>query len=158
MRSRRNSLRMGGSAFKRISGDGAVKVFRSESGFAECNGLAEVPSAGILLLKGGHGEEDLADVLKPLGGGGGVVPDDVGEFVLESSFAPGQVLFQAVPAEKLGDSGDGGVEAGLAEPLDGLGEAAGAGKVSDLGLAILREGFESGVGTGFGQSIGGHKR
>src|SRR5712664_3210732 len=133
MRSRRNSLRMGGSAFKRISGDGAVKVFRSESGFAECNGLAEVPSAGV-------------------------VPDDVGEFVLESSFAPGQVLFQAVPAEKLGDSGDGGVEAGLAEPLDGLGEAAGAGKVSDLGLAILREGFESGVGTGFGQSIGGHKR
>ncbi len=71
----------------------------------------------------------------------GIVAEHIGEGLPESGFVPGEVLFETVPAEKLGYGGDGGFEAKLAEPLDGLVQAVSPGKVSDLDLTMFRQGF-----------------
>jgi len=101
-----------GLDFFTVFGGGQLKV-----GAADSDVLGEVPGASILFLDSGSGEETLADFEEAVDGEVGVLAGDVGEEGEDGGLVAGELLFQAVPGQELGDGGNGGFGTCLAEPV-----------------------------------------
>ncbi len=108
-------------------------------------GLDAVPGARILVQNSCDGEKCSAQRVEAEMGR--IVSQHVRQFFPQFGFVGGHALFDTIPAQELGSSGEGGFEVLTCEPLDRLGEGMGTGELGDLGLALVGEIFEPGIGA-----------